>query len=502
MLSAWFAVAWFFLAGADRVRPTALQRMYNLIWLYALTWVLLVGATVGETQLQLASGYFIVIYNASAFVTLLISYLELFALPTRASFVEHVADAEEEIERRSVRPSSSSSRQVLGRSDESRSRRGNEDDDVNERTSLLRGGGSRGGGTLIGGGKRRHPDNDGTLSEVDDPYLTKAYGDEQAWSSSLPQWTWILQFLILAPINIVIIGQISLLVTGALNQTTADGSSPFAIYIFVAVLTILLLLPLTPFLHRFAYQVPSLLFLVFIGCLIYNLLAFPFSRDSRLKVFFVQHVDLSNGVNHVKLSGLDGFVQRIVEELPSAIGQSVECNSKRADNSRPELTTCEWSGLEPNVLADRTALEFSVVESVHQNYSTWLDYNVTHHKDSATFSIRGRNTKHCHLEFDNAVSDIHIEDTVPDPRYRSVHEKGSSQVRLSSRTWDKTFKVNVTWSDGKAKGQSGKVWCLWSDANQLGTIPAYDELRRFQPVWSAATKASDGLVEGYKEFEI
>lgn len=117
MLSAWFAVAWFFFAGADRVRPTALQRMYSLIWLYALTWILLVAATVGEDRFQIASGYFIVIYNASVFVALLISYLELFALPTKSSYVEHVANADDEIERRSARPSSASPRQVLGQSD-------------------------------------------------------------------------------------------------------------------------------------------------------------------------------------------------------------------------------------------------------------------------------------------------------------------------------------------------------------------------------------------------
>ena len=44
--------------------------------------------------------------------------------------------------------------------------------------------------------------------------------------------------------------------------------------------------------------------------------------------------------------------------------------------------------------------------------------------------------------------------------------------------------------------------CGWSDANQLDTIPAFDELRRFEPVWSAVVKTSDGLVEGWKGFVI
>lgn len=220
MLSMWFAVAWFFLSGADRIRPTALQRMYNLIWLYALTWILLVGVAVGESRLKIGSGYFVVVYNASVFVALLISYLELFALPTKSDYVEHVANAEDEIDRRSsARRGSQSSRSVLAQGgSRARASRDLDDNEATESTSLLRGTDRRGGNTFTGVGKKRHPDTDGTLDEIDDPYLIKAYGDEQAWSSKLPQWTWIIQFLILAPINIILVGQIGMLLTCALHQ--------------------------------------------------------------------------------------------------------------------------------------------------------------------------------------------------------------------------------------------------------------------------------------------
>ena len=211
MLSAWSAVAWFFFAGADRVRPTALQRLYNLIWLYVLSWIALVAVTIGENNLRIASGYFVVIYNASVFVALLISYLELFALPTKQAYVEHVSAADQEIQR--SRRGSQSSRTLLA----SRAR---EDDEATESTSLLRGGDRRSGNTSTGLAKSRHPDTDGTLEETDDNLLTKAYGDEQAWSSSLPQWTWIVQFIILAPVNIIIVGQIALLLTAGLHQVS------------------------------------------------------------------------------------------------------------------------------------------------------------------------------------------------------------------------------------------------------------------------------------------
>ncbi|KAI7530149.1 putative zinc metalloprotease, partial [Hortaea werneckii] len=91
MLCAFFFLSWFILAGADRVRPTALQRFYCLLWLYILTWIMLVGATVGENNYKLASGYFIVIYNATVWVALVVGYLEMLGLPTKRRFVEYVS---------------------------------------------------------------------------------------------------------------------------------------------------------------------------------------------------------------------------------------------------------------------------------------------------------------------------------------------------------------------------------------------------------------------------
>lgn len=226
-------------------------------------------ATVGENNLHLASGYFFVITNASTFVALLISYLELFALPTTRKYVEHALDAQADSS--STRPGSRSSRQLLDQHD-------NDNDEVSERTSLLQHASSRSNQHTFTSFGRRRADRDEVPEETNDPFLNKAYLDEQAWSSSLPQWTWVLQFLVLAPMNVIIVGQIALLLTHAINQTPADGNQPLPIYLLVAVFAILLLLPLSPFLHRFSFQIPTFLFLVLVGTLIYNLVAFPFSR--------------------------------------------------------------------------------------------------------------------------------------------------------------------------------------------------------------------------------
>ncbi|WPG98585.1 vacuolar membrane protease [Acrodontium crateriforme] len=535
LLCAWFSVAWFFLAGADRVRPTALQRMFCLIWMYVLTWILLVLATVGENNLHLASGYFIVILHATVAAALLISYLELFGTPSKSKYVEHVsgiANTGDNDGAWSSRPASQSSRTLLSQSRERRPQSTRNsidtgDDEANERTSLLRGGDRRSQNTFLGIGKRRHPETDGALQETSDPILTKAYGDEQAWSSSLPQWTWILQFIILVPINVVLIGQIALILTSATAQTPADGNPALPIYIIMATMAMLILLPLTPFIHRFPYQVPSFLFAIFVGCLIYLLLTFPFSRDARLKAYFVQNVDLDNSINTVSLIGIDGYMQQIVAEIPSAAGQTMNCSLGLTTRG----TTCQWHGPAPSVVPAERTKNMSKPDAPAMK--EWLDYNITTYTNAsqpkATFFLQGKNSKACRIMFDTPVDSVEIADAAVDPRLSTVAKDGSTLVTLFSREWAKTFKVTVTWpastnqrltidgkkdskgKDGKGSdvddketklGQSGRVVCMWNDVSQPGVIPAYDELIRFMPVWSGLTKNGDGLVEGYKKWEI
>lgn len=506
MLSAWFSIAWFLLTMDDRVRPTALSRMYAILWMYVISWILLVASTVLENNFQVASGYFLLIYNASVFVALLISYLELLGLPKKTRFVEHVAGVGSPV---TTRPGSISSRRALdGAADERPRTSEGDDDDANERTGLLRGDDRRSQNTFTRFGRSaRNQDVNSPLDEREDPFLARAYGDEQAWSGLLPQWTWILQFIVLAPINVVLIGQIALFATSALHQTSQDGSAVLPIYLIIAVLSTLLLLPLGPFLHRFTFHLPTLFFLIFIGCLVYNLLAFPFSREARMKHYFLQTIDIDTGINQVSLTGIDGFVQDIVAELPSAAGQHINC-SLSLDSRRQELTSCAWSGLAPDVAPTVHSVAPYSNKTSHK-YTEWVSYNITKtntSNPSALFSFRGLSSKNCRLTFDQpatsisiANSDLHVPEDDKKPEYM---KNGTSQIRLFSRDWDKTFEVEVGWADGKLKGKAGKVGCVWSDVNQPGRIPALDEVWRFEPVWSIASKADDGLVEGWRRWEI
>jgi hypothetical protein len=497
-LTFWFSVTWFLLKGADSMRPSALQRMYALIWLYVGSWVLLVGATVSENNFHLAGGYFLVFYFAAVFLSLVICYLELLALPTKEDYANIIID-HASLSQHLPRGRSPSSRPSTSTDEAADGERSEQvDDDSNERTSLLRGDGRatfrRGYGVQRGATRE---------SDFDDTELFKAlprpYGKEQAWSGKLPSWTWLIQFLLLGPIPIILVGQVGLLMTSALHQTPADGSPVLTVYFFLAALTVLLLAPAVPFIHRFNYTIPLLLFLVFGATLIFNLMAFPFTDHSRLKVYFVQRVNLDTGVNQVNLAGLSPFVQDIISSIPSSAGQKPNCSSPEYA-ARNGLAQCSWTGPPPNVL------DLPGEIPPETSYSTWLDYTA-HRKSNtsstATISIASNNTRACRIFFDTPLMSYSVKGFATDPdRFPIIGKKGCTSIRLWSREWSGSWEVDVEWNKTASAGLDGRVVCLWSDANDPKTIPAYEEVKRFMPRWSLVTKMSDGLVEGYKEFKI
>ena len=197
-----------------------------------------------------------------------------------------------------------------------------------------------------------------------------------------------------------------------------------------------------------------------------------------------------------------------IMSLPSAAGQTPYCQS--STRSR-DLTECSWTGLAPNVVQDPTSA-----------YSDWLSFNATRlssndtldnnyhnnrHKRSASkahFSITGQDTRACKILFSQPISAVHIagEGSNPDPRFQRIAEHGSKELRLWSQSWDRTWEVDITWSEADEKGLNGSVVCLWSDANDPQAIPALEEAKRFAPRWVAISKLQDGLVEGSKRFSL
>lgn len=485
MISAFVFVAWFFARFADYVRPSALTRAYGFGWIFFGWWMILIVALVHEEQFHISGGYFALLFSASAFATTWLSYLELFSLPKKNKYANEKAFGTEDsdVSRPASRPGSSRLVEDTNVDD-------GDEDDATEQSSLLRSGGRSAYKTLP------REDEESTTASAIKKKLTSKH-DEQEWSATLWDWMWLLQFIVIVPINVIVLGQLGFYLVETLHQTGQDGSSVFLVYLGIAVITIFVFSPMVPMLHRFSWHIPIFLLLVLGGTLAYNLLAFPFSAQNRVKLYFQQQIDLDHGNNTVSLLGLPPFVQVAIENVPSAAGQHVECTP--VENRE----RCAWIGPTPQV-AGSSAYVFS-----RAPYRGWLNYNAsitsqTKSTSTAQFRISGKNTRACKLVFDAPITGLHVHGQSPeDKRLPPVPEQGSKEIRLWSRTWNRTWTVDVTW-DSKQHGSNlaGKAVCLWSDVNQQGVVPAYDEVAHYVPVWAAITKAGDGLVEGYKSFNV
>ncbi|KAG9768446.1 putative zinc metalloprotease, partial [Aureobasidium melanogenum] len=508
MISSFVFVAWFFCRAADFSRPSSLTRAYGLSWMWAGWWSLLVVATVFEEQFHLVGTYFVLIYAASVWLATWLSYLELFSLPKKSTYCrgKFGDDYLSSRSRSNSRPPAQAS--ASGQEDNGEEA-ADEDDEPTERSSLLR---SRGRSTFKG--YQAESDQQSAVVSVKDEKDTSY--EEQEWSKSQWTWLWIIQMIILVPINLIIVGQFALLMTEALHQTGQDGSSMLMVYAMIAACTILLFSPMVPILHRFTWHIPIFLLLVLVATTIYNLIAFPFSPENRVKLFFQQQVDLEGGNNTVSLQGVTPYLRQAIASLPSSAGQELACVKTELSD---RLEKCSWMGIPPNVgnPFSRTPPE--------QQYKGWLSFNVTRlngsdSENKARFVLYGKNTRACRIYFDSPISAFQVEGQAPrDKRFIPVPDGGSREIRLWSRTWDRAWTVDVSWDDPSAGDDSeeemdaspkkhsitplhGKVACEWSDANQVGVIPAFDEAMHYVPDWVAISKMADGLVEGYKKFQI
>jgi hypothetical protein len=497
-LSLFFCVFWFLMAGCNFIRPSALHRVYALLWMFVFGWLVLVGVTVLEDRFKIRGGYLFVFYECAIFLAALIGLCELFALPTKASVVETAHDAHENRNAVDALPSPT----AISTRDGNFEHEDNLETEVDptETTSLLGGNGHRTIGETFTRGYRRSTANLGPTDGADDHEHSKttAYGEEQKWSASLPTWTWLLQFLIIGPFILIVIGQVGLLLVTATAQTGTDGSPLLLPYLVVAFFSVLLFLPASPFMHRITHQLPTFLFLVFLATLIYNLTAFPFSSSNRYKAYFQQTVDLDTGLNKVTIAGIETYIRDIITNIPSAAGQTIGC-AKRPQ-VRDGLSFCTYSGLAPDVLNN---VQPGIPPS--KRYDQWLNYTVDRvpKQNKAIFHISGASTKACALRFDDPFSAFQIEGAALSDA--NVPESGSDQIKLWHRDWDREWVVHVEWpvSEGRDEGEegrSGRVVCLWSDQNEPGRIPALDEVYRFMPAWTSVVKLTDGLVEGSRAF--
>lgn len=530
---------WCIMRGADAVRPSALHRGYTNIWLFIIGWAVLVAVTVFEDRFSIASGYYVVFLHSALFLSTLISLSELFALPDKKTWGQgYRADHEGQGDNQSGTSADSIIAPSPGQVDGADSDEDADDEADREPTSattpLL-------GRPSPGDTERRttftttYRRSIAALTNVtntkkknrDTGKSSEAFSGEQPWSKFLPTWTWILQFLILGPFMIILAAQIGLMLTDATNQTGTDGSNTLIPYLAIALSSMLLTLPLMPFMHRITHHVPLLLLCVFVLTLIYNLTAHPFSSTSKYKAFWQQTVDLDTGVSTIKLGGIEKYLRSIIAELPSAAGKPVDC---RDSTARVGITDCVYDGTDipPNV-ADNT------LDGVppQKGYADLVTLKITPGTEpgQAKLKIDAQNTKSCFLKFAKPIKRFTVAGgTDWDERFGRMPDSGLEHILLWRRDWDKVWEVDIQWdtealTDGSAEhdkqvdgeatasqvdelkvrnadGLDGNITCIWSDINTPGTIPALDEAIKFSPEWAVITKFAPGLVEGTKSFMI
>ncbi len=505
MLCLFYFVFWTIMAGANFARPSALHRGYAIFWLFLIGWALLVANTVFEDRFRVAAGYIFVFFEAAAFLASLITLSELFALPTKTKFAQHAqnADADDSGSRfNNELPADNQISPDRGGVQENDEEEEPESPGATETTPLVGSSPMKNGRRTFSTTYRRSIAaiaHNAALSQQDEK--DQPYEFEQQWSANLPSSAWILQFLLLGPFLITIIGQTGLALVSSVSQTGSDGSSLLLPYLLVASFSILLLLPVTPFIHRVTHHIPVLLLVVFAATLIYNLAAFPFSPDSRYKVYFQQTVDLDSGTSIVNYVGLEEYVKMTVAQLPSAMGKDLNCT---ASTRRSGLTSCTYDG--SHILPDITKT-IPDGAPLPADLADWITYNVTRAGDDnkASFEIQAEGTRSCAITFEKPISSFRVySGNVPDERFGAIPKEGFSKLTLYRRDWLTPWKIDVEWKkDGAGEGSAmnGRISCGWDDVNSPGAIPAYDDGIKFSPAWVALTKLTAGLCEGSKAFE-
>ncbi|KAH7362854.1 putative zinc metalloprotease [Plectosphaerella cucumerina] len=476
-LSLFYIAFWVILKGASVVRPTALQRIYAHIWIFTFSWGLLILMAVFADRFRIAAFYPFAFLHSSVFLSTLIGLFDLFALEPKRDYARRVHDDHQTRDHINEVPHADALIAPAAAEENTCSPPDGSDDEDEEPTENTPLTGNSNSRTTFGSTYRRSISAIRAAASPTRP-RHQPYGKEQSWSGRLPKWTWLAQLLLLVPINVILFGQVALLITSATQNVRGDGGSDITAYLGIAAFTTLILLPLGPFIHRVSFHVPiTILSLIFIGSLLYNLIAFPFSAESRYKVYFQQDLYLENGTTAVKISGVEEYVRQIIPSLPSSSGKEIECERQKDGF----LSECRYDG------AALAPFE------KHKDLIT-VDLSRGDSGKTVTLSIDAKNSKICSLNLEKPIHKFAIRKGADiDPRFGQFPDEGVKSISLFRRDTKKPWVVEVETEHAK-----GTVECQWDEA---GKIPAYVEALQYSPVWVAFTKTRSGLLRGVQPFK-
>lgn len=521
-LSLFYFAFWLIMRGSSFVRPSALHRGYVLIWLFSLGWGLQVICAVLEDRMHIAALYSTVFLQSAIFLALLISLLEQFGLLGKHEFALQLHDAHQARDVPNHDQNQAAQAQPDQEPDHSEEA-ASDTEDATERTPLRAGEPDYGSNAQPSFANTYRRSVAGNAPAPPRMRRYQPFDHEQTWSGRLPSWTWVIQFLLLAPVPVILFGNLGLIVMSALQMTGTDGGSLLVPLVSLGVLSILLLIPLTPFIHRVSHHVPLFLLCVFIGTFVYNLVAFPFSSSHRFKFYFQQVVDLDNSTSTVSIMGLEGYAHEVMKFVPSLSNQEPKCEP----GARDGLVDCQYdaSSLPPNLVEGKAVEKLISVKTMNGT------------NGSVRLQIHALDTRLCYVQASQPVYGFAVEGGVSrDPRFGKYPPEGFQRIQIwrrdRDRPWNLTLFLNERsksfgggadsveqspeGQDGELKARSAdwvlpttrkdqfkvRISCAWSDANEPGTIPAFDELLKYMPTWAAVTKKNVGLVEVRKTYTV
>ncbi|OAX36374.1 Zn-dependent exopeptidase [Rhizopogon vinicolor AM-OR11-026] len=317
---------------------------------------------------------------------------------------------------------------------------------------------------------------------------------------------WIVQLLLVVPLPVILASHIAIIVLFAVNQTLTDGNSPFGVYETLSIMALFIVLPIAPFSMNMHRWLNGIVLIIFVLSTLYTYLAFPFSQETPLKIYFAQSVDLDTSRVVTALTGPRQFLSSaIIPRLPSAYNQVINCT---VAPDKLGLQTCKWEvgdAFVPSPGGGKDHHGLDIASSMKKWVSTSIERTGS---DSAHIKVHGLNTRSCTLQFSGRrARDFNL----TDDNGKGVR-RGSEveQIRLWSRDWEKEFEVDVDFAEGVDEKIKGRVSCGWAEYESAtvgggrtgGKIPSLEEVILFLPEWAVVTKSSAALFDASREFEV
>lgn len=508
---------------------------------YLIWWVLLLVNTIFLKVFKLGGGYFITFFYAANLVALLLTLVEMLCArkvkvipPAGLSSHNHARGRSQSAARNGAHSNSGNYHATSNGPEDTQNGIRNEPVATAEREEEVR--------------AEEHDHDEEAHATERTPLIPPEAEDhpqpiigvkDSHWTTPL----WGIEFILASAFPVLLVLQLALAILTGLRETLADGNNPLTVYLITAFFSILIVVPLAPFMHKIQKTVSVALLLVLVITVAYNALSFPFSPATPLKVYFQQTMDLDQGAlgenSTVTLVGVKGYLRDyVIPSIPSGWdatrrgNDSVQCGA--TGERRAGLVGCSYEGLMPKVAPEvnrnfTTALARDgrrkepptqePIPGIPKPPTTippgrdkdspnppkeLLSFNATRISDSeGRISIKGANTRACRLYFDHPVTSVRVAGGKTKlQRGYTMPPEGINEVRLWSRMWDRTFEVDVDW-EGKVRSEAvtGQVACEWAEMREE-RIPALDEIVSFLPTWAVITKLNDGLVEGIRKFEM